>query len=237
MSNDIDIFHDREQSLAGTAEADVAALSKAGLEVQWIEPRTSAKMSAQIIRGEETTKLDWVADSDFRYFPAVPDNEFGFVLHPIDLATNKAAAAADRREPRDIVDLVTIHETILPLGAVITAALGRFPGPSPEGMLGEIRWHSRLTAPELQALATTQPLDAAGLRVRIQKMLEDAERFVGDIPSDAVGCLFLDNGKPVQPDLTALERYFRHHATRRGRWPGSPEVDSEMIRRHVGDKE
>jgi hypothetical protein len=48
----------------------------------------------------------------------------------LDLATNKASAAADRREPRDIVDLVTIHESILPLGAVICAAVSRFPGQS-----------------------------------------------------------------------------------------------------------
>ena len=32
-------------------------------------------------------------------------------------------AAAGRREVRDIVDVVTVHETILPLGAVIWAAV------------------------------------------------------------------------------------------------------------------
>ena len=39
------------------------------------------------------------------------------MLHPVDLGMNKVMAAAGRRELRDIVDLVTIHETILPLGA------------------------------------------------------------------------------------------------------------------------
>jgi len=63
----------------------------------------------------------------FVFFPQ-RDELFGYVLHPVDLATNKASAAADRREPRDIVDLVTIHERILPLGAAICAAMGRFPG-------------------------------------------------------------------------------------------------------------
>ncbi len=32
---------------------------------------------------------------------------------------------ADRRVPRDIVDLLTIHDTILPLGAVVNAAWWR----------------------------------------------------------------------------------------------------------------
>ncbi len=58
---------------------------------------------------------------------------------------NKTSAAADRREPRDVVDLVTIHETILPLGAAICAAVGRFPGQSPEEMAADITWHSRFT--------------------------------------------------------------------------------------------
>ena len=111
----------------------------------------------------ESMQLEWVADSDFRFFPAERDELFGYVLHPVDLATNKASAAADRREPRDIVDLVTIHENILPLEAVICAAVGRFPGQSPEEMLSDIRRHSRFTAEEFRALATAQPLDVPGL--------------------------------------------------------------------------
>jgi len=64
-------------------------------------------------RSGERTKLEWVADSDYRFFPTVADDLFGHVLHPVDLATNKAMAAADRREVRDSVDLVTIHENHL----------------------------------------------------------------------------------------------------------------------------
>jgi hypothetical protein len=30
-------------------------------------------------------------------FPTVPDETFGYVLHPLDLATNKVAAAYGRR--------------------------------------------------------------------------------------------------------------------------------------------
>ena len=56
----------------------------------------------------ETTKLEWVVDSDFRFFPTARDETFGYVLHPIDLAANKVGAAYDRREPRDAVDLLTI---------------------------------------------------------------------------------------------------------------------------------
>jgi len=70
--------------------------------------------------------------------PTQPDELFGYVLHPVDLATNKASAAADWRVPCDIVNLVTTHESILPLGAVVAAAVGKFPGTTPEEMLAEI---------------------------------------------------------------------------------------------------
>jgi hypothetical protein len=228
FSGDIDIFQDSEERLVTAAEADGAALIDAGLTLSWGKVQTG-KRQAQIEGLGETMQLEWVADSDFRFFPAQPDELFGYVLHPVDLATNKASAAADRREPRDVVDLVTIHETILPLGAVICAAVGRFPGSSPEEMLAEITRHSRFTAEEFRVLATERPIDVADIHRRIRSMIEDAERFIGEIPSDDVGFVFLDGGKPVQPDLGALNRYQRRSGARRGVWPSSSRIASAML--------
>jgi hypothetical protein len=73
----------------------------------------------------------------------VADDDFGFVLHPVDLAINKLAAAASRREPRDIVDLLYAHEHILPLGAIVLAAAEVAAGFTPEGLLAELRRNSR----------------------------------------------------------------------------------------------
>src|SRR5471030_323477 len=183
------------------AEAD-AALVEAGLKLSWGRVQTG-KRQAQIKGLGEAMQLEWVADSDFRFFSAQPDELFGYVLHPVDLATNKASTAADRRVPRDIVDLVTIHENILPLGAVLSAAVGKFPGVTPEEMLAEITRHSRFTIEEFQALATEQPIDVPGLHRRIRSMIEDAEGFIASLPSDAVGVVFMDGDKPVQPDVNA----------------------------------
>jgi hypothetical protein len=194
-------------------------------------PRFSADIdifhTALVTGLDEQTQLEWGADSNFRFFPGQPDPLFGYVLHPADLATNKAAA--DRRVPRDIVDLVTIHERILPLGAVVTAAVGRFPGMTPEEMLAEIRRHSTFTADEFETLATEQPLDIRALHKRIKAMLSQADAFVAQLPSDAVGCLFLEDGKPVQPDPTALARYVRHSGARRGHWPSSSQIATAML--------
>jgi hypothetical protein len=128
--------------IAGASDADASALTDAGLKLSWSKIQ-SGRRQAEVESCGETMQLEWVADSAFRFFPAQPDELFGYVLHAVDLATNKASAAADRREPRDIVDLVTIHESVLPLGAVVCAAVGRFPGQSPEEMLSDIRRHSR----------------------------------------------------------------------------------------------
>lgn len=122
---------------------DEAALAAAGYTLSWPPIQRTGKHEATIGKSGEQMQLEWVTASAFRFFPTQPDELFGYVLHPVDLATNKASAAADRRVPRDIVDLVTIHETILPLGAVVAAAVGRFPGTTPEEMLAEITRHSR----------------------------------------------------------------------------------------------
>jgi hypothetical protein len=231
FSGDIDIFQDSEGRLAAAAEADARALSEAGLKLTWGRIQ-SGKRQAEVVGLGETMQLEWVADSAFRFFPAQRDDLFGYVLHPVDLATNKAAAAADRREPRDIVDLVTIHENILPLGAVICAAVGRFPGQSPEEMLADITRHSRFTAEEFRVLATERPIDVPGLHRRIRSMLGDAERFISRIPSDAVGFVFLAGEKPVQPDVEALGKYQRRAGAPGGVWPSSPEISRAMLERY-----
>ena len=228
FSADIDIFQDSEERLLAAAENDATAITQAGLSLIWLKTH-SGKRTALVEGLGEKIQLEWVADSDFRFFPAQRDEFFGYVLHPVDLATNKAAAAADRREPRDVVDLVTIHEKILPLGAVICAAVGRFPGLSPEEMLAEITRHSRFTAEEFRVLATERPIDVPNLHRRIRNMIEDAEHFIALIPSDAVGVVFLDGDQPVQPDLLNLQNYQRRAGARRGFWPSSSEISRAML--------
>jgi hypothetical protein len=233
FSNDIDIFQDSEQRLESAARDDEKALIRAGLKLVW-RKITGGKREAEVEGLGDRIRLEWVQDSAFRFFPAQPDELFGYVLHPVDLATNKAAAAADRREPRDIVDLVTIHESILPLGAVICAAVGRFPGQSPEEMLSEVTRHSRFTVEDFRALATDTPIDVPALYHRIRTMLQDAQEFVSRIPSDAVGFVFLEAGRPVQPDVQRLAMYQRHAGASGGVWPSSPEIAAAMLEHYQG---
>src|SRR5271168_3774529 len=138
------------------------------------------------------------------------------MLHPIDLATNKVMAAAGRREPRDIVDAVTIHDEILALGAVIWAAVEKAPGFTPEGLINEIRRNARYTAADFQRVASEPPVDAGAIMRRLREALLDAEAFVALMPTDKIGLLFLEAGKVVQPDPERLDAYATHAGRRHG---------------------
>ena len=159
------------------------------------------------------------------------DETFGYVLHPVDLAMNKVMAAAGRRELRDLIDLVTVHETILPLGAVIWAVVEKSPGFTPEGMIAEIRRNSNYPEAEWRALQSSEPLDPKDIIARLRAALDEAEIFVGRMPTDKIGLLFLQAGEVVQPDPDRLNAYQTHAGQRRGQWPDSPEIRAAMIER------
>jgi hypothetical protein len=230
-SGDIDVFHDREEGVAEAALNDARTLEEAGYKVTWLRQLPSIH-TAQIVSGNQSTRFEWVADSDYRFFPAEKDEVFGYVLHPADLAINKAMAAAGRREVRDIVDLVTIHETILPLGAIVWAAVDKSPGFTPEGLIAEIRRNARYSAAEWKALVTDEPIDPVDILTRLRSALDQAEAFVAHMPTDKAGLLFLENGRIVQPDPDHLDRYQTHAGQRRGHWPSSTEITSAMLERY-----
>ncbi|HYD86198.1 MAG TPA: nucleotidyl transferase AbiEii/AbiGii toxin family protein [Vitreimonas sp.] len=229
-SADIDIFHDREERVREAADEDAARLASAGFSLNWQRRNGVHTLLAE--RNGEAVKLEWVADSDFRFFPTTPDLQFGYVLHPVDLAANKAQAAANRRELRDLVDLVAIHESILPLGAVMWAAVEKSPGYTPEGLIAEIRRNSMHPAEEWRRLITSEPVDPAATMAKLRAALDEAEAFVRQMPTDKAGLLFIEAGRVVQPDPFQLDRYVTHAGKRRGHWPSSPEIAAAMMERY-----
>jgi hypothetical protein len=233
MSDDIDIYHDRAEQVAATAAADTEILTAAGYSVSWLR-QMPLMYTAEVTREGASTRLEWVSDSDYRFFPTVRDETFGYLLHPVDLAMNKVMAAAGRRELRDIVDLVTIHERIVPLGAVICAAVEKSPGFTPESLVAEIRRSAAThSAPEWQSLETSEPLDPKDITARLRAALDQAEAFVARMPTDKLGLLFLDDsGRAVQPDPNRLGDYQAHAGHRRGQWPDSPEIRAAMFERY-----
>jgi hypothetical protein len=217
------------------ADADAAVLSTNGYAVQWVRCEPGIYI-ATVERNGATTRLEWARDSDFRFFPAIADELFGYRLHIADIATNKALAAAGRREPRDVLDLLYIQGRYLPLGPVIWAAVGKDPGYSPESLISEIRRNARYRADDYADLALAEPVDAGEVARRMRRALEEAEAFAGAMPAGKEGLLFLEDGKPVQPEPEKLADYVEHAGRRGGYWPSSAEIGA-MLDRDIPERQ
>ena len=159
FSRDIDIFHDREESVARlptrTRPCSPIAASTCngcgaspGLHVAVAE-RGGAKHEAGMGARQRLPVLSDRQGRTLRLSAAY--------LRP---AANKALAAAGRREPRDVLDLLYIHERHVRLGAVIWAAVAKDPGYSPESLIAEIRRNARYRGDDYADLALTERVDA-----------------------------------------------------------------------------
>ena len=229
-SSDIDVFHDREERVARAAAEDSALLEHAGYALEWIR-RDPNIYTVLAKRAAEETRLEWIVDSDFRFFPAIRDDTFGYVLHPADLAANKVTAAYGRHEFRDAVDLITIHDRVLPIGAAVWAAAGKALGFTPEGIIDEIRRNARYSGADFLRVNSDPPVDPAAIMIRLREILNEAEDFVARMPTEKAGLLFLLGDKVVQPDPANLDNYQTHAGQRRGHWPSSSEITAAMFER------
>lgn len=235
FSQDIDIFHDDAQRVAAQAETDVENLRQAGFEVSWVR-RLAVLHAAALSKDGAQTKLEWASDSDFRFFPTVPDPLFGYRLHPIDLAINKVFAAAGRREVRDIFDLSIVHHTIAPLGVLVWAGVEKSPGFTPEGLIEEVRRNLIHPRSAWEEIAAEAPIDPLAVTRQVQIALDEAAAFAARMPTDKLGVLFLDpQGRAVVPDPARLEDYVEHTGTRRGHWPTSEAIATELWARYRSD--
>jgi hypothetical protein len=77
-SGDIDVFHDRAERVESAAETDSQTLVAAGYGVKWLR-RQSLIQTAEVTKEGAVTRLEWVADSDYRFFPTQPDEIFGYI--------------------------------------------------------------------------------------------------------------------------------------------------------------
>lgn len=231
QSRDIDLFHDTADAVAQTVQADVRLLRDAGYAVRFI--REAPTFAEVIVEKEhDSTLVQWVRDSAYRFFPLIQNEELGLTLHEFDLATNKVLAMAGRLEPRDWIDLMVCHRQLQPLGYLVWAACAKDPGYGPTALLQEIARASRYSQAELDALdfAGTPP-DAAGLGAAWHEMVRSARSICDVLPAEQAGtCVLLGDGElcTVSPDqlersLDGNELRF-HTGTIGGAWPSFPEA-------------
>jgi hypothetical protein len=193
LSRDIDLFHDTDAALDSSWEGDRAALTGAGFEVVVLRNRPGL-IEAQVAQHHHAVVVEWTRDSAFRFFPLLAHEDFGLVLHPFDLATNKVLALAGRLEARDWVDVVLCSERLQPLGYLVWAAAGKDPGFNPASLLDHAARANRFTQEELQALAFLgDPPDAAVLARTWRRALEQAAAIVRVLPAEEAGRAVLND--------------------------------------------
>ncbi|MFC1706600.1 hypothetical protein ACFL59_07220 [Planctomycetota bacterium] len=195
VSRDIDLFHDTEEALQVTWDADRALLGDVGYSVEPVRERSSF-IQAVVSKGANSTALQWVRDSAYRFFPLVEHEDFGLTLHPFDLATNKVLALVGRLEVRDWIDVIECSVKIQHLGYLAWAACGKDPGFNPRLILEEANRSSRYSAAEVAELAFAgPPPDATALAVAWRTMLGEAGELIEVLPVDEVGkCVLGQDG-------------------------------------------
>ncbi len=221
FSQDLDFFHDVEDSVAVCAERDSATLREAGYDFAWLL-RTPTFHRAIVTVGGRHLKLEWAQDSVFRFFPVQQDDRCGYRLHDADAAVNKLLALAGRNEIRDFVDVLHLHATYLSLGAMSWAACGKDPGFTPELLLDHAGRHTAYTQSDLDRLSLRAPLDFRSMKQAWFAALDEAQNLITALPPAEIGCLYLNRDKtPITPDAASADfrSLIRHSGCIRGAWP------------------
>lgn len=185
-SHDIDVFNNSYDALVAASDMDREALVAAGYTVV-VKRARDFIVEVVVSRGGESTDIQWVQDSAYRFFPLIEDELLGLTLHPFDLATNKLLALAGRRVPRDWVDTISCAESLQPFGLLVWAANGKDLGLTPRYIL-ETAARTRYVQSEIDVAVTTdEPLDVASLSVKWHAMIEAARRTIDILPPEHVG--------------------------------------------------
>jgi hypothetical protein len=221
FSQDLDFFHDVEDSIALSAEKDAETLRQAGYDFAWLL-RTPTFHRAIVTAGKQQLKMEWAQDSAFRFFPVQKDKYCGYRLHDADAAINKILALAGRNEIRDFVDVLHLHKTYLSVGAMAWAACGKDPGFTPELLLDQAGRHTAHTQADLDRLDLRIPLNLRTMKQNWFAALDEALTLIASLPPDEMGCLYLGPGQcPMTPNPTSggFRTLTRHKGCVRGAWP------------------
>jgi hypothetical protein len=205
FSRDLDYFHDSEARVAEAFATDARLLESDGYAIG-VELNQAGYIRAIVGKNDEATKIEWSRDSAWRFMPTVHDERVGFMLHPVDLAVNKVLALAGRDEPRDVLDTLQLHESVLGLGALCWAACGK-----PLSLLELLRRRGRLRAEDLARLELAEPVELHALKQTWLAALDSVEPFVASRPPDEIGCLYYSASKKafVDPrEMTDAQPHF-----------------------------
>jgi len=188
-SNDLDYFQDSVERVASAFAADRARLEANGFVVE-VGLQQTGFARAVVTKAQAATKVDWAHDAAWRFLPPARHAIAGYVLQPIDLAINKLLALVGRDEPRDFLDILFAHRSILSLGALCWAGAGKDPGFTPPLLLALLRRRGRNRPEDMARLRLREQPDMVALKHEWLEALDQAETFIASRPPNELGCLY-----------------------------------------------
>lgn len=188
-SNDLDFFHDSDRRVAAASESDFRLLKENGFFVE-VEMRQPGYVRAVVRSEQGATKVEWAHDSAWRFLPTIKNEVSGYQLHPLDLATNKLLALVGRNEARDFLDVIYCHQSILPLGPLVWAAVGKDPGFTPDSLLELLKRRGKYQPEDFSRLNLASAVDLPEMKKIWIDALESAQQFIANRPMAEVGCLY-----------------------------------------------
>lgn len=188
-SNDLDYFCDSEKRVAECFAADKDLLERNNFSVH-CEMTLPGYIRAIATKNEDASKIEWSRDTSWRFMPTQKDDDIGYCMHPVDLAINKLLANVGREEPRDFLDLIHAHQTILPLGALCWAAAGKDPGFTPFNLLELLKRRGQYHQTDFNRLLLNQPINLITLKQTWLDAIQSASHFIHSRPTSEIGCLY-----------------------------------------------
>ena len=116
---------------------------------------------------------------------------------------------------------------------IVNEAVRIKPAHAREGLIAEIRRNLHRPRVEWESIASAEPIDPQRVVSGVKAALDRAEEFVGRMPTEKMGLLFLKDGEVVQPDPDRLSEYETHEGRCGGHWPSDPGIQQTMLQRYA----
>ena len=224
LSYDIDIFNDSIDAVWAGFELDKNILIKNNYSIEMIRDRNSF-IEVLVSKNEDSILMQWTADSCYRFFPLVEDDDFGLTLSPFDLATNKVLALVGRLEIRDWIDIISCSDKVQHLGYLAYAACAKDPGFSPAMILQEATRSSHYSKEEYKTLKFKNDDydDLSVISQKWKKILSEAKDIVNELPFENIESCVMTKENELYTNLNInIDNIKFHKASMYGSYPIIP---------------
>jgi hypothetical protein len=226
-SEDFDIFHDDDLSCIKAYMQDIGILESQGYAIVTTAVHDKSSFREAIVSKDLcSTKIQWIRDSAYRFFPLVQNETFGFCLNPVDLAINKILAFAGRFEIRDYYDICLMADANEPVCAYIWAACDKDPYYTPFKLLELMSWHSQFREDDFFSIISQSKFPLIKCKELLLGIIEQSRKLFEAAPCSEYGTLYLNKSdhKVYFPDKEDFleENFIRHKGSFRGLAPVFP---------------